>query len=403
MRILMILAYAGTALLLAVEARRRTGEPRAGPIAGVLFLAATAAGWGRDVNAANFEVFMLPAMVASMMLATRRRWVLAGLALGVATLCKQTALTTLLPLAWIAWRGDDEPEGGRAPVGPRAGRFARLAVGVGVPLAVAALLFGLDDFVHWVFVANGGYLDALDSLGYSLGQGAAQTAIFVAVNLGILGLAVSRWRRWRADADLWLWVLAGVVAVATGLRFFGHYYLQLLPALALLATPALLHASRRVVALVVAVTIVPILVFMVPAFGTEHNRGERTADALAAYARAHTARGDRVLVWGHLPEVYWYADRLPAGPFATTGFLTGMSGGRPAERVGMRYAAPWAWSSFDAALRADPPALVFVLAPAGVRDAQTAPPERFPRFGDYLDAEYDLVDTVRGVDVYQRR
>ncbi len=60
-RVAAMLAVALTALLLAAEARRRYGE-RAAWTAAILFVAASVAFAPQDGQAANFEVFMLPAM-----------------------------------------------------------------------------------------------------------------------------------------------------------------------------------------------------------------------------------------------------------------------------------------------------------------------------------------------------
>src|SRR2546430_11206096 len=50
-----------------------------------------------------------------------------------------------------------------------------------------------------------------------------------ALEIGIAVLCVQAARRHIGSADLWLWLLSGAIAVAAGFRFFGHYYLQLLP------------------------------------------------------------------------------------------------------------------------------------------------------------------------------
>jgi len=396
-RVLAVIADVATALLLAGEARRRFGNERAGLVAGLLFLGATAAYFAQDTQAANFEVFMLPSMVAAFVLAVRDRPLGAGVALAVSTLTKQTAATTLLPLAWLGWRhrhGDRT----RLTTG-----WTLLAAGFVVPVVVAALAFGWHDFVHWVFTSNEGYLDANGVVGYVLHRGLVQTLWFLLANLAVVVLCVLAARRWRDDADLWLWVLAGAVAVASGLRFFGHYYLQLLPPLSLLATRPLLRAPARALAAVAVAVAVPIGYLAVPAYRRDDSPTQRAGRALAAYARAHTRPGASILVWGHLPEVYWRSDRRPATRFETTGFLTGLSGGRPPSRVGMQYAAPEAWDDFDADLRAHPPALIFDLSPADIRNAKYFPPEKFPRFGDYLSRDYHRIATVDGVAVYAPR
>ena len=82
-RVLAVLAHALTALLLAVEARRRLGKKWSGVAAGVLYLLAATAFRPQDAQAANFEVFMLPLMTAAMVLGVRRRPGAAGVTLAV--------------------------------------------------------------------------------------------------------------------------------------------------------------------------------------------------------------------------------------------------------------------------------------------------------------------------------
>jgi hypothetical protein len=336
-------------------------------------------------------------MVGAYLLATRGKPLLSGAALALSTLTKQTAAVTLLPLAWIVWRQR------RDDAGARARGLAWLGAGFAVPILIAALAFGWHDFMHWVFTSNEGYLDANGVLGYVLHRGLVQTMWFVLANIAIVGLCIAAARRWRDDLDLWLWVIAGVIAVGSGLRFFGHYYLQLIPPLCLLATRPLLRASGRALAAVAIAVAVPVAYLAVPAYGRDNSSTQRAGRELAAYARAHTAPGARILVWGHLPEVYWKSDRPPATRFETTGFLTGLSGGRPPSRVGMQYAAPEAWDDFDADLRAHPPELIFNLSPADIRNAKYFPPAKFPRFGNYLARDYRQVATVDGVPVYAPR
>ncbi|MFI5053884.1 MAG: glycosyltransferase family 39 protein, partial [Acidimicrobiia bacterium] len=82
-RVVAMLAVALTALLLAIEARRRYGK-RAGWIAGVLFVLAMVAFAPQDGQAANFEVFMLPSMTAAILFARRGRGLAAGVAIAAA-------------------------------------------------------------------------------------------------------------------------------------------------------------------------------------------------------------------------------------------------------------------------------------------------------------------------------
>src|SRR5207249_950309 len=79
----------------------------------------------------------------------------------------------------------------------------------------------------------------------------SMTAAFAVVNAPIVWALPRAWRERRTagsgDTDLWLWLLSAVVSVAVGLRFFGHYYLQLLPPLVLITTGVLARSSGRAV------------------------------------------------------------------------------------------------------------------------------------------------------------
>ena len=164
---------------------------------------------------------------------------------------------------------------------------------------------------------------------------------FAACNLPILWKLPSAWRDRRdpaldgeRDTDLWIWLFAAALSVGIGLRFFGHYYMQLVPPLALLAAGALVaqrapcrHRHDRRGVVVGGRRSRPPGYFMQP-FGPEP-----TYESVSRYLAANTDPDDKILVWGSVPEIYWASDRLPATRFLTTPtFLTGNHPGRPPTR-----------------------------------------------------------------------
>jgi len=231
--------------------------------------------------------------------------------------------------------------------------------------------------------------------------------VFLIAHAVIIALAVLAIRRWKHEVDLWLWTASGAIAVLGGLRFFPHYYLQVLPPLCLLATGTLTSwkfALRRWVTAMLALVLVSTTIFYeAEAFAATDSRDARVAFDVATYFRRHTAYDDRVFVWGHAPEVYWASDRLPATRFPTTGFLTGASGGRPPDRVGMQYATSGAWDQFLDDLRRHPPSLVVDMSTADQRNARFYPPKRFPLFGKYLNSpQFHRVAVIDGATIYRR-
>ncbi len=91
-----------------------------------LFLLGTAAFPLADAHAASFEGFMVLPMTAAWWFSRKGRALPAAVALAVATLVKQSAVFTIIPIAYNLWRG---------PNGPR--RVAVMAAGsVGLYLVV---------------------------------------------------------------------------------------------------------------------------------------------------------------------------------------------------------------------------------------------------------------------------
>ncbi|MFJ4205050.1 ArnT family glycosyltransferase [Streptomyces sviceus] len=380
-RVLAVLAHLLTAALLASLARRRWGDA-SGRTAGVLYLLVCVGLNPEDAQAATFEVFLLPCTAAAMWCADRRRWGAAGTAVACAFLTKQTGGAVLLPVLWLY-----------VTSGARRGGLGRLVTGAVLPVLGAALVTDPVGFVFWTVTGSGAYATLTGSELHVLARGLLNTAI---VSVACAGLVAPVVRARRAPTtDLWLWLLASAGAVLPGLHFFGHYYLQLLPPVALLATAALraLPYDRTVTAVLTsACTCVLFLTWgaLAPRPDLDHVR--RVAQAVSS----RTAPGEPVLIWGMHPETYWLADRAPATRYLTAGLLTNYSGGRDGGRVGERYAVRGAWTVF----RREAGSAVLV-----VDDSRGRPyaPERVPGLRRLLSAGYEEAGTVDGAVLYVRR
>lgn len=366
-RVLAVVAQLSTAVLLASLARRRWGD-RAGRTAGVLYLLASIGLNPEDAQAATFEVFMLPCTAAAMWCADRRRWGAAGAAVACAFLAKQTGGAVLVPVVWLLYRHG----------APRTD-LVRLGVGAALPVLCAALLTDPAGFLFWTVTGSGAYASFTGSELHVLGRGLTNTAILAVACAGLIPPVVRVLRIARTgSAELWLWGASSAAAVLLGFHFFGHYYLQLIPPIALLATAALQILPRDRLVKAVLTSACCCTLFL--AWGLLAPRPDLThAQRLAAAVAHRTDPGDRVLVWGIHPEIYWLADRTPASRFLTAGLLTNYSGGRNGPQVGEKYAVEGAWPAFRAEMSAHPPTLV-------VDDSHDKPyaPERVPTLGRLL-------------------
>ncbi|MYR40633.1 glycosyltransferase family 39 protein [Streptomyces sp. SID5910] len=384
LRILAVLAQLATAVALASLARRRWGDT-AGRTAGVLYLLISVGLNPEDAQAATFEVFMLPCTAAAMWCADRRRPGAAGLAVGCAFLAKQTGGAVLLPVLCLLWLRD----AGR-------GGLLRLAAGVMAPVLGAALVTDPAGFLFWTVTGSGTYASLDGSVLPVLVRALANTGILAVACAGLLPPVLRSLRVARPGADLWLWLAASAGAVTVGLRFHGHYFLQLLPPLALLATAALRTASREYRARTLLVTASCCALFLT--WGLFAPRAELDhARRLADTAAQRTRPEDRVLFWGMHPEAYWFAGRTPASRYLTAGLLTNYGGGRDGTKVGERYGVEGAWHTFREELTTRPPTLV-------VDDSRGKPyaPEHLPTLRRLLGTEYEQAGEVEGATLYRR-
>lgn len=383
-----VAATVATAVFVASLARRRWGD-RAGWLAGGLSVLIAIGLNPEDTQAATFEVFMLPFTAAAMWCADRRHWAWAGAAAAVATLTKQTGGAVLLPVLFVL-----------AHVRAGMPALLRVLAAYAAPVGAAALLFGAGRFSYWTATGSGSYASVEGAVGLAVMRGAGNASLLIVACLPLLVALVyvtAVRRRPLAVPDLWVWLAASGVAVAVGFQFYGHYYVQLVPPLALLATAALRELRPRALTVALAATV--LLSAGYTAWGLAIPRPELDhAKRVSAELNERTAPDDRVLLWGMHPENYWLSDRTPSSRFLTAGFLTNYSGGRGGVRVAERYGMPGSWRTFQRDLAEHPPAVI-------VDDSRGKPYRlaRIPTLRQYVATHYERAAAVDGAVFYVRR
>src|SRR5439155_22814542 len=103
----------------------------------------------------------------------------------------------------------------------------------------------------------------------------------------------------KADADLWLWLAGAIVGASSGFHFFGHYFLQLLPPIVILATGALARNGSRFRWTMLTASGLSAALFLVLA--TTWPRSVNEHDYAVAQAVREDAGGknkEPILVWG---------------------------------------------------------------------------------------------------------
>jgi 4-amino-4-deoxy-L-arabinose transferase-like glycosyltransferase len=245
--------------------------------------------------------------------------ILAGLLTGCAAMIKQSAFDAGLAAVLLLL-----VRGGRGGVRPA----AILILSALVPVALGAVTAPHFDDWWSAVVAYRAQGDSLltGSPGHRL-QLLLSSLPAAAKALALLGLlAAAGWRRSPLLARLWL--AAALVGVLGGGNFHPHYYLQLVPPLSLLAgiglRRLLVRPERALVAAccAAAAATVGLTAPLWFASGAAQARTIWPHDPhlvdngeLAAYVRAHTGPGQRILVIWAAADIYGLADRPPAEPF----------------------------------------------------------------------------------------
>lgn len=388
--------------VLGFEARRRW--PGVAPAAvAVLGIVAFSVLPAEDSRAVGFELLATLPAVGAFVLGARRRFVLAALLLGIAGLFKQPMLLGALPMAVQCLT---VPVGALAVSWSR--RIARLVLaGATTATTVVAGLapFGLRNALSWFAGTGDKYLSgtrlstvtiiALEQVGSLLG-----------LTMGLFILAAVFWGRRRISMDLAVWIIASVIASAIGLRFVLHYFNQLIPALVLLAAPALTAATfakgaaivpaRAKVARLGLVWMAGAAVFsMVTVLApTVFHDIPDVADVVSAID-ARTQPGDKIFVWGQAPEIYWSSDRDPATRYPHVGFITGVTPKRPGVPAYV-LAQPGAAEKLLDDLEKNHPVLIVDAAIASVRGGNRYPLATSP-IAAFVAANYCEVDVIDGI------
>jgi hypothetical protein len=411
-RALLVLAVGLTGIAVGELAVLLTSDPRA-RIAGVLYVLASATGFPDNVQPANTELFLnLPLTVAAIaaVAATSARstgralllGVTAGALTGGAAMFKYQAALAGLAWLWTAWTMRSRPRLAAAMTSGLAIGFCSVAAALVMHFERAGRL---DAFYFWGWRYNFAYIASMPLPRQATRAivRSVMTAVFWAP---LLVLVQRRPGRLSPDAEtVAVWLGAMALAVMTGGRYFGNYYLMLLPPLAVLASVkpvpklAIVAVSTAAAFSLAAAIFWPVLK---PGAANEDLRYRQAG----AWLRDHSSPGDRLFVWGDSAQVYAYSNRLMGTRFAFSNYHTGKiwGTGADADDAAPRpdLIVPRAWDELMDDFHRSPPDLIVDAAAGGLHGFGGHGLDRYPALWSIVQDDYRKVETVAGMPIYRR-
>jgi 4-amino-4-deoxy-L-arabinose transferase-like glycosyltransferase len=354
---------------------RRLFDPLTGLIAALLYSIFQA--WATFINLAfNGEVLMNLPLVWAWAIALgpsrsrlRPELLVSGALLGAGFLLKQPAAIASVPIGIYLLL----PSYRASRVLTRTESLAQatmLTIGFLGALGVAAVVLWnqgiLADAFYWTFTNN-----SIPHVFWE--KGILLTLAFVGACLPlVIGTATAFrdnngvWAGKNAERTALFGLLAAsAIGAAAGARFYPHYYIQLIPPLALLAAP---HYARicgekreslswwQQPALACAW-----LGITIAGFSIAYWQGlaeERELCQTGRYRLEHSNPNDRIFVWGQAPKIYLDARRRPASRFVVTFPLTGYIFGGLTGVDTHDLIVPGAWAKLEQDFGQHPPTYI---------------------------------------------
>jgi len=320
------------------------------------------------------------------------------------------------------------------------GFFSFLFGGSLVGLAFLAHLLSLgiwDDFLFYSYQGNSAYISAGSQFFTFLKKAFIRGGSFILATFLLWYFGVKRifasLRNFSssephssAEYLILVWFFFSLVAVSAGGRFYDHYFLQVLPALCILAsleaekffdvlkakTWPVQKRKRAYSFFLCALLLPPILASGARLVADDIYRLAKDDHPhlyipLAKYVDEHTAKTDTIFVWGFATPIYFYSNREAASRFLWCDWMTGRISGNPHqgdkhfEETSLLAEKSWGYLFED--LEQFKPVYFIDTAPGNYHDYGKFPIQKYPQLVQYLEEKYRFETELNGAHFYRRK
>lgn len=279
----------------------------------------------------------------------------------------------------------------------------------------------LDAFVLWTLRGSVSYISAGDIVLFNAGRILTRFGTYVLASLPlwilaiakiISGLQSNRKAQWKEQIVI-AWFVLSSIAVFTGWRLYGHYFLLWIPAMSILGGQQLdVLRGRHLISNVIICSIIVITIgFAIPRYNFDLvNRitGEDNPYDYIPIAKAvgqETKQDDHIFVWGYAPSIFYFSDRLPASHFPSSDWLSGRNSlpGKIQNIDPKNFVNKCAWELWREDMERYSPVYIIDASPAKLHDYEFYPMHNYIVLMDYVRRFYEFERKVNGAVFYRRK
>lgn len=325
----------------------------------------------------------------------------AGLFIALAILIKQTIIFNVAIYSILFVK---KPNSSNEP---KIKYIKHFIFGLSVPLGASAIYFlvnkAFDDYLFWVIKFNF-ILPASQDLWSSINTFSSFILTYWLPLWILLIFTIVRYLQTKLPYpknifySLILQLGASLIVCFITLRSFDHYFLQVLPFLILLTIPNLslmvkAHKYLKViyVSLIILITISGVKnLFSVPSWVKQMNR---VSQVTSNYVKEQTVSSDTIFIWGNLPTIYSYANKLPPNKFISTSFIA------------RNHNSLEGWSLLGKQLidnlQSNKPSIIINVAPINEYTSDKYNLNSFPAMKQFIEENYVFETSLEKAEIYR--
>lgn len=284
-----------------------------------------------------------------------------------------------------------------------------------------------EDFLFWVFQHNYYYIKSGFLNGAVMRNFFVRTAHTIVMTLPIWIFGFLRIKKVVSDflkkkilndfeIFVLIYLLVSLIAVFPGGRFFPHYFLQAFPALCILAALEFCEIriwkragteTRPYEYTLVAIYLVFLLIHLlfIPVEMHKNDPGDYAPlnKIVGTYIKEHSAKDDKIFIWGWCQGIYYYSERDPAARFISSDFLSGYSPSQnnSAALDTTANITPGSWDMLFADFSVQKPLYILDTSPGNYHDYGIYPIKKFPLLEKYIATNYVFEKNLEGIDLYR--